>query len=56
MQRPDTGLLANLFEFLSVPLTDLSSNPTMTKTLVSELLETHFNLKISMKEVSKSNS
>ena len=51
VQRPETGLLANLLEFPSIPLSDWSSNSTMTKSLLLKLLEENFNLKVSTIEV-----
>ena len=51
VQRPDTGLLANLLEFLSINLTDVSNNATMTKSLVSKYMEEYYNLKISAKQI-----
>ena len=51
VQRPDTGLLANLLEFPSVTLPDWSTSSTMTKASVLKYLEDQYNLKVSTKQV-----
>lgn len=51
VQRPDTGLLANLFEFPSINLQDWSKNSTMTKALASKYMEEYYNIKVPQKQV-----
>lgn len=51
VQRPDTGLLANLLEFLSINLIDWSQDSKMTKALVSKYMEEYYNIKISAKQI-----
>ena len=44
VQRPETGLLANLLEFPSINLIDWTSNAKMTKSLAVQKLKDHYGL------------
>ena len=51
VQRPETGLLANLLEFPSINLNDWSINSKMTKSLASKALKENYCLTVSTKQV-----
>ena len=52
VQRPETGLLANLLEFPSVNLTNWSNDSKMTKSLAVQKLKEYFGLTTSTAQVS----
>ena len=51
LQRPENGLLANLMEFPSIPLSDCPNETKLTKSIILKLLQDHYSLKVAAKQV-----